>query len=235
MRLLIALLSFLALLGCAGSAPKYDVDSHARPALWAISAPDGAPRAYLFGTVHLLPAGVDWQSPALTAAMDRSDALAIEVLGADDPQKLAGAFKALAFSPNLPPVESRLPADLRPELEQAKGDIGLARMMLDGMESWAAALTLASAQHEKLGLDRADGVETVVAARFRQAGKPVRGLETIAEQLGAFDTLPEAEQRQMLKDVVSDTSDSRAQSSRSCSRLGRAGARRDWWRPRKAA
>ena len=46
---------------------------------------------------------------------------------------------------------------------------------------------------------------------FKKADKPIRGLETMEEQLGAFDTLPEAEQRQMLKDVVSDTSDARAE------------------------
>ena len=75
------------------------------------------------------------------------------------------------------------------------------------MESWAAALTLASAQNEKLGLDRAQGVETRLEARFAGQSKPIRGLETIKEQLGAFDGLPESEQRQMLRDVVSDTSD----------------------------
>jgi len=211
MRFLLALLSLVALYGCSDAAPTYDVSPSAKPALWAVEGSDGAPQAYLFGTVHLLPEGVEWQTPALDKAMDRSDALVIEVLGADDPQRLAGAFKALAFSPNLPPVEERLPADLKPKLEQAKDGIGLARMMLDGMESWAAALTLASAQHEKLGLDRADGVETVVEARFEKADKPIRGLETMEEQLGAFDTLPETEQRQMLKDVVSDTSDARAE------------------------
>ena len=211
---LTALFAVIALASCAGDHPAYDVDPHARPALWEIDDADGMPHGYLFGTVHLLPKGVDWRSDRLTAAMDRSDALVIEVLGADDARKLAGAFKHLAFSPGLPPVAARLPADLRDELDRAKEGIGMAGLMLNGMESWAAALTLASAQHEKLGLDRAQGVETRLQVRFAAQKKPIHGLESIDEQLGAFDRLPEPEQRRMLKDVVSDTSDVRAEFER---------------------
>ncbi len=211
MRYFAALFALIALAGCCADKPVYDVDPHALPALWEIDDAAGAAQGYLFGTVHLLPGGVEWQSDKLSAAMDRSDALVIEVLGADDAQKLASAFKALAFSPDLPPVEARLPADLRDELETAKDGIGIAGLMLNGMESWAAALTLASAQNEKLGLDRAQGVETILQTHFTERNKPIRGLETLAEQLGAFDRLPEPEQRQMLKDVVSDDSDVRAE------------------------
>jgi uncharacterized protein YbaP (TraB family) len=210
MRFLLALLCTLVLASCSDTA-RYRIDPDARPALWQLQSADGALRGYLFGTVHLLPDGVNWRSDRLTAAMNGSGILVIEVLGADDPDTLSAAFKALAFSPGLPPVADRLPADLKDSLAAAKQGTGLGGLMLNRMESWAAALTLASAQHEKLGLDRDDGVETALLASFRAAGKPIRGLETISEQLGAFDRLPEADQRLMLRDVVADRSDARAQ------------------------
>lgn len=210
--LLITLLAaLLALAGCSDPAPSYALDPTARPALWEIADGNGTPRGYLFGTVHLLPKGVDWHSAKLDAAIARSDALVTEVLGADDPHKLRAAFKALAFSPDLPPVEDRLPADLKDELEEARKGTGLAGFSLNGMESWAVALTLGSAQNDTLGLVREQGVETGLQARFRKANKPIRGLETLTEQLGAFDGLPEPEQRLMLREVVAQDHDVRAE------------------------
>lgn len=210
--LMIALLPVTLLLaGCAQQEPRYDLANEATPALWRIDTIDGARAGYLFGTVHLLPEGIDWQTALLKSAMDQSNALVIEVLGADDAQRLTRAFHALAFSPGLPPVEARLPPDLDDELAAARDDVGAATFALDRMESWAAALTLASAQHDNLGLDRDQGVEARLQLRFAGQGKPVRELETIEQQLGAFDTLSEMAQRRMLRNVVADTSDVRAE------------------------
>ncbi len=209
-RLIAALIALLLIAACS-PAPGYDIGADVRPALWRIDGADGVARGYLFGTVHLLPDGVDWQGAALKDAADRSDRLVIEVLGADDPATLVAAFRALAFSPGLPPLAARLPPDLSDDLARAKDAIGLGALRLNGMESWAAALTLASAQQDALGLDRDHGAETVLLADFRAAGKPVGGLETLAQQLGAFDTLPEADQRLMLRTVVRAEGDVRAE------------------------
>ncbi len=210
--LLIALLPVMLLPGgCAPEAPPYDLAEEATPALWRIDRGDETQGGYLFGTVHLLPQGIEWQTAPLERAMDQSNALVIEVLGADDAQRLTRAFHALAFSPGLPPVEARLPPDFDDELAAARDDVGAATFALDRMESWAAALTLASAQHDNLGLDRDQGVEARLQLRFAGQGKPVRELETIEQQLGAFDKMPEASQRRMLRDVVADTSDVRAE------------------------
>mgnify|MGYP003624592103 FL=1 len=75
------------------------------------------------------------------------------------------------------------------------------------METWAAALSLASAQTRNLGLNSSGGVEKKLTAQFEKSGKPVEALETIELQLGYFDKLPEEQQRQMLTSVVEDSSD----------------------------
>ena len=45
---------------------------------------------------------------------------------------------------------------------------------------------------------------------FRDAGKPIGGLETVARQFGAFDTLPEASQRRLLTQTVMEAEDMKA-------------------------
>ena len=66
----------------------------------------------------------------------------------------------------------------------------------------------ASAQTRGLGLNSSGGVEKKLTAQFEQAGKPIEALETIEGQLGYFDRLPEAQQRQMLTSVVEESGDS---------------------------
>ncbi|WP_373486733.1 TraB/GumN family protein, partial [Blastomonas sp.] len=72
------------------------------------------------------------------------------------------------------------------------------------LESWAAALSLAGAATAGLPMDRASGVERVLAARYRDAKKQVIGLETAAQQFSYFDQLPEPDQRAMLASVIAD-------------------------------
>jgi uncharacterized protein YbaP (TraB family) len=68
----------------------------------------------------------------------------------------------------------------------------------DRMDSWAAAITLIGTQFRSLGLQAEEGVETTLKASFNAAGKPIGQLETNTEQLGFFDALPEAAQRELL-------------------------------------
>src|SRR3546814_2791149 len=71
-------------------------------------------------------------------------------------------------------------------------------------ESWAAALLLSSGLQKDLKLKTGGGVESQVEARFLKKGKPIIGLETVEGQLGIFDSLPEAAQRQFLTQVVEE-------------------------------
>jgi uncharacterized protein YbaP (TraB family) len=70
------------------------------------------------------------------------------------------------------------------------------------METWAAAFTLMGTQFRSMELRQEDGVETVLKANFRTAGKPIGQLETNGEQLGFFDILPEAAQRSLLEGAL---------------------------------
>jgi uncharacterized protein YbaP (TraB family) len=57
-------------------------------------------------------------------------------------------------------------------------------------------------QFRDLGLKGDEGVETVLRSDFSSQNKPIDQLETNAEQLGFFDTLPEKAQQDLLLGAI---------------------------------
>lgn len=174
----------------------------ARPALWRMADKDTT--IYLFGSIHLLPKDMSWHTPALNNAIARSQGLILETVLDKNPTAMATLMQQIGVSPDLPPVVDRVPADKRKLVEAAAKKAGVPLTILDKFETWAVALTLASAGLRDIGLSTEFGVEDTLRKSFSDAGKSVTGLETPAEQLGYFDTLPEATQREFLVGVLDD-------------------------------
>lgn len=183
----------LALAGC-GREPAVS----ARPAMWEVR--DADTTVWLLGTVHALPSNVAWRTPAVRAAIARADTLALEL--PDDPAATQAAFEAASRADGLPPLTDRVPAEWRPALAAAMARAGVAAGTLDRRKTWGAAAILGSAAAARDGAEAASGVERVLAAEFRAAGKPRLGLETTREQFAAFDTLPERAQLALLGDTI---------------------------------
>jgi uncharacterized protein YbaP (TraB family) len=174
----------------------------ARPALWQVS--DADTTIYLFGTIHLLPSDLQWQTPQLKNAVASSQQLVVETIVDDkDPTKLMSAMASLAFNtPNLPPLLERVPAAKRPALAAAIKQTGYPPQALDRMETWAAAFILLGNKFRALGLS--GGVEGVLRGDFAAQGKTVGELESNLDQLSFFDKLPEAAQRSLLEGAIED-------------------------------
>ena len=180
-----------------------------RPAMWKLADEDTT--IYLFGTIHLLPQGMAWRTPMVEQALAHSDTLAIEVLMPENPAESAQAMMALGTSPGLPPLAERVPADKKEVLAELIQSSGVPPQFFDRMETWAAALTLAGISLVKLGFDPNLGVETRLKADYADTGKPVIGLETVEQQFGFFDTLPEEAQRTLLVGTLDDPAKVKAQ------------------------
>lgn len=176
----------------------------AKPALWEVS--DADTTIYLFGTIHLLPANLEWQTPPLKQAIAGSQQLIVETIVDDkDPTKLMSAMASLAFNtPNLPPLIERVPASKRPALAKAIKATGYPPQALDRMETWAAAFILLGNKFRELGL--AGGVEPALRSDFAAQGKSVGELESNLDQLTFFDKLPETAQRSLLEGAIEDNS-----------------------------
>lgn len=189
MRWLAGLLALAALLGCA-AAPATSAD---RPALWR--ATDGDTVIWLFGTIHLLPAEVRWNTGKVAAAVAASDTLITEIPAADA-QAQAAAFVKLARRDGLPPVAERVAPDQRAALAAAIARAGANEGTLDRLATWAVALTLTAGTASQAEATREPAPEAVLPAAF--ASKRRAAFETFEGQLGLFANLPEAEQRRLL-------------------------------------
>jgi len=204
----LALLGLATLAGCATTSEVTGPGGH--PAMWQVADKDTT--VYLFGTIHLLPQDYQWRTPAFDQAVAGSQGLIVEtIVDQANPQALAGELARLGFRDGLPPLANRVPPEKRGALEAAIAKTGVPRPAFDRMETWAAAFMLLGTQFKDLGLTGDAGVEQVLKTTFTQAGKPVGQLETNAEQLGLFDTLPETAQRALLEGAIDNPADMRTQ------------------------
>lgn len=184
------------MLAACGSGPAQDWPPPS-PALWEISGANGQ-TGWLFGTIHSLPDGMEWQTPRLEAALQRADVLVVEVANLDDGKSGARAFAAVSTSPGLPPLLQRVAPGDRAALSQALSRAGTDEKAFGTTESWAAALIIANLT--KSG-DSANGVDRVLLTR----GLPVTGLEGFAQQFAIFDRLAQADQAELLRLAARDT------------------------------
>lgn len=191
------LAALLALAAC-NSAP---VEQN-RPALWEITAPDGA-KGWVFGTVHALPDGLDWQTPAIDRAVKQSGTLVLEIVDPADEKAARATFVRLGTTPGQPPLDARVEAKLQPALRSALARTGLDRRQFASLEDWAAALTLSFALEASNGNDPGNGADRALLAAAGE--RPVVGLETLESQLGLFDALPARDQRSLLEAVLEES------------------------------
>lgn len=203
MRQFVTLLLSVALAACGSAAPAAP---KAKPAMWKLSDPDTT--IYLFGTVHVLPEGMKWRTTRFDQTVGQAKELVLEINDVNDKAALGTLYKRLAFSPGLPPVLDRLPADKRAELQAAIERAGFKAGQLDAMETWAVAVTLGASMYAGMGASSDNGVESQLRTAFK--GRQVEGLETTEQQLGYFDVMPEETQRKLLVSMIDDMKNARA-------------------------
>ena len=179
----LALLFVTAAPAFANDANQADADKaapvvHATPAMWTVHGPKGT--AYLLGSVHVLPKNIDWQTPAIKAAIKRADAFVFEIPMASDKRTqaalLLGANALLPSSVSLPSYfDSEMRNDFRAAVEHTQIDPeGLVIL-----RPWYAAMELQDAMSGKVTLHREEGVDNKVYDMAETRGvRDVRALET---------------------------------------------------------
>ncbi|HSG34349.1 MAG TPA: TraB/GumN family protein [Sphingomonadaceae bacterium] len=193
---LLALAGLLA--ACGKDAPDLPPPS---PALWEVIGANGE-HGYLFGTVHALPEGFDWETDTIEQAFERSETLAVEL----DPRSLDDdLFWELATTEGLGRPSLRVsPAHRRALAALIEKSYWQDEDLAD-TESWAVAMivsdSLAFGESEN-GVDRA----LLAMADSRR----VVELEGYFGQLAIFDTLPPQDQIDMLE-ILADSASGAAQ------------------------
>ena len=194
------LLLALALPACdstpAPPSPASTVDGW--PALLEITDAQGSVEGWLFGTIHSLPDDVEWRTSRFDGVANAADLLVVEVDNLADDAALADLFGTMAYDE---PVGQTVAQRLDPALHDRYATLLESKdadaSQYDAMESWAAALGIAQLAPQG---DSKNGVDRVLLGEF--ASREVLELEGAREQLAVFDTLPEAEQRDLLAAVV---------------------------------
>lgn len=161
------------------------------PPVWTLSDEDTA--IHLFGTVHLLRPDLEWQSDAFEAAFDGADTLVLEVdVKSEAAQaRLMTDFMMRGLYEDGRTLRSVLtPAD-QLVIEAALDSVGLPLDAVNAFKPWLAAVNLSTMKLQADGYQADAGVETLLDAEARAAGKRFAFLEDISDQAEAFDGLSE--------------------------------------------
>jgi uncharacterized protein YbaP (TraB family) len=153
----------------------------AHPVIWHVKTPHGS--ITLFGSLHLLPANMDWLTPEIMRAVRRADAFVFEVPTDSDAQKYLDDL--IAQHGSLPAGQS-LRAQLSPE-SQAAFDAAIAAAHLspaltDREQPWLAALQLNLADTINHNYFPDAGADYVLMSWANAHARNVRYLETVDQQ-----------------------------------------------------
>jgi uncharacterized protein YbaP (TraB family) len=174
-----------------------DVD----PALWVVK--DADTTIYLFGTVHVMKAGLGWFDEAVKSAFDASGELVLEMVEPPEAE-LRAIVMRLAVAKDGKALTEKLPEPRRADLAKALADLGRPATMLDGFEPWFATVMLSGMQLPRLGYDPSLGADHVLTEAARKGGKRLVGFETPEGQLGLFDAAPEAQQIEFFGNLLGE-------------------------------
>lgn len=151
---------------------------------------------YIFGTMHTDDHRVRKLVSRMTWAFNASATLAVEV-------ELDELTRVAAVSQMVSPVARDLREILGDRLyDRALTEanrLGLPQVTMNQYKPWALAVLFSLPPTEGGQIP-----EQILSEMALRQGKPVIGLETVEEQLGAFDSLPTADQNAMLKHALNN-------------------------------
>lgn len=179
--------------------PAAETPIQAHPALWKVA--DADTTIYLFGTIHLLPKGIDWFSGPLADAFNSSGELVTEIGEYADTETAVAVMK----HGMLPPGQSLrggMSKREKAKYEAAMRQLGLPEAAFDRFRPWYAAVVMATLPLQRKGYDLQNGVEAQLAERNKALGHPRTGLETLDYQLGLFGTLNPKVQKRYLFEII---------------------------------
>jgi uncharacterized protein YbaP (TraB family) len=195
-----AVLAALLALGCASPPPQAAADS-GQLVFWEIRMPGSqAPTAHLLGTVHYGRDAFAFD-PVILAALDEADALVLELdLDLVEEEAVGAVLARSGFYLDGRTLYDVLTPDTMAKLERYLAERSIEATTYLRMEPWLVLTILQDAALQEEGYASDQGIELNLASAAKDT--PVRGLETIEEQLGALDGLPIATQEALILQLV---------------------------------
>jgi uncharacterized protein YbaP (TraB family) len=157
-------------------------DNVAHPAIWHIARDGG--EVYLLGSLHFLPAGLDWRNGTIAHAIGRSDVFVFEIpLDAAANARIAEVVAKDGMLPKGNSLHALLSPDARTKLDLLASRAKVPPQAIDGMRPWLAAMMLATSRIVSQKGSPDAGPDVVLTAYALHKGKRLRYLETVDEQL----------------------------------------------------
>ncbi len=185
--------------GCATSKPLVPPIETGQLLLWEAVAPTGEP-LHLLGTLHIGRSSYEFD-PAIQAALDDSDVLALELRMSElEPEAIRIAFAKVGLFADQGLFEAVSPETgelVRQWLEAS----GTSEESVRSVKPWAVWLMVMSTAVESGGFEFDKGVESKLTVDAAPS-LPTVGLETLDSQLATLDALPAEFQEEMLRDSL---------------------------------
>lgn len=168
----------------------------AKPPVWIVTDADS--EVVLFGSVHILPPGLDWMPAELETALKRTDDVWFEVpVGAAADREASDL--ALKLGRSGQPLSARLPRRDAKRLKRVAIEYGIDTALLDSLEPWLAEALIVQAALGRDSRAYADyGVEGAADAKAASTAKRL-AFATTAEHIALLDAAPLDEQIASLK------------------------------------
>jgi uncharacterized protein len=170
--------------------------------LWALQGKTN--KVYLLGSIHMLQPSEQLPA-AIDAAYADAESLLMEIDMDDlDPGQMQRDVMELAMQPEDGSLQQQLGPEAYKQFVANVQPLGVDTTLFERFKPWFAAITLVQVQMMKLGFDAASGVEQRLTQRASADRKPIRGLESVREQLQIMAQLPDKQQREFLLYSVED-------------------------------
>lgn len=172
------------------------------PALWKVADEDTT--VYLFGTVHMLPSTVDWNSGVVNTALATSQTLVTEIdLTPETEASIVTAFQTKGTLPEGQTLRGLMTEAQRTAYEGGLGKLQIPPGAFDQMEPWLASIVLLQIVTQASGFTPDMGVETVLEKTMAPGTARV-ALETVDDQIKVFDEMAIDQQLTYLLEFAAD-------------------------------
>ncbi len=173
----------------------------AHPALWLVQDEDT--KIYLFGTVHILKPGLDWQNPKIINAVKAADAIYLETdIEKVQDGSLMGEMVRLAANRTDCDLRCLLPDDKEEAVYAFGDDLGMPPAMLDKLQPWMVGMTFQALYMTQHGYLADQGVEKTILKIAHEQNISLRYFETPLQQIHFFADLPPKDQTAFLIGTV---------------------------------
>ena len=154
---------------------------------------------YLLGSIHLLRPTDHPLPSAIELVYDAAEVLVMELdMDNLDYVEVMSTFRELGVLPDDVQLKDLLGEELHAQASAAAEATEIPLELLAQSEPWLATVTVQELLSMRVGFSGDLGVEQYLTDKALADGKPIGGLETVAEQLGYLDGLPMDAQSQWL-------------------------------------